>query len=147
MDYDRFPNKKAVEDQKDDLIGADLSDSGLWDANLSHTDLSGADLSGAYLDRANLSNANLVGANLHGANLLRANLTEADLSGANLDRVDLTEAYFNNVDAKKKPFYCQLCSMQIQVIATYDIMVEHNKRVHDMTDEDAETLAKATLRS
>tara|TARA_B100000949_G_scaffold187427_1_gene169933 strand:+ start:1528 stop:1800 length:273 start_codon:yes stop_codon:yes gene_type:complete len=41
------------------------------------------------------------------------------------------------------PFYCPLCHTTIQEIATYDIVFDHNKQLHNMTDEDAETLAKA----
>ena len=42
-----------------------------------------------------------------------------------------------------EPFYCPLCHMTVQEIATYDIVFDHNKQLHNMTDEDAETLAKA----
>ena len=44
MDKERFPNKKAVEEQKADLVGADLTK-----ANLGHASLAGANLDGADL--------------------------------------------------------------------------------------------------
>ena len=40
------------------------------------------------------------------------------------------------------PFYCPLCHMTIEEKATYDGVFQHNKQLHDMSDEDAETLAK-----
>jgi len=39
-------------------------------------------------------------------------------------------------------FYCPLCHMTIEEKATYDGVFQHNKQLHDMSDEDAETLAK-----
>ena len=55
MDKKKFPNKKAVEDQKDslcaaDLIGADLLGADLTDAKLEYADFRGADLRGQNLD-------------------------------------------------------------------------------------------------
>ena len=40
------------------------------------------------------------------------------------------------------PFYCPLCGFTIEEKATYDGVFQHNKQLHDMNDEDAETLAK-----
>ena len=58
MDFDRFPDKKAVEDKKEyHLVLADLTDADLTDANLT----------GANMMVANLTGANLSGANLTGA--------------------------------------------------------------------------------
>ena len=56
MDKKRFPDKKAVEEQKDSLCAADLIGA----------DLSEADLTEAYLPDANLSEANLKYADLRG---------------------------------------------------------------------------------
>ena len=55
MDEERFPDKKAVEDQKEDLSGADLSEA---------RSPFGFDLVGANLKGANLEGANLEGADL-----------------------------------------------------------------------------------
>lgn len=71
------------------LLGADLSQTFLFGANLSEANLSKANLSSA-----NLTHANLIGANLSGADLRGAFLHIADLSGANLRGADLSEAYF-----------------------------------------------------
>ena len=78
--------------------GCDLSNAGLYLANLRKADLSGADLSGANLDRANLSRANLSGADLSGAVLFDANLSGADLSGANLMGANLSRANLANAN-------------------------------------------------
>ncbi len=61
------------------------------------TELLGANLSNAILKDADLSQvllafANLKGADLRGANLQRADLTQADLTGANLTGADFTDA-------------------------------------------------------
>ena len=40
------------------------------------------------------------------------------------------------------PFYCPLCGFTIEEKATYDGVFQHNKQLHNMNDEDAETLAK-----
>ena len=48
MDFDRFPDKKAVEDKKEyHLVLADLTDADLSGANLSGANLTGANLTGA----------------------------------------------------------------------------------------------------
>ena len=98
MDKERFPNKKAVEGQKADLTGANLSS-----ANLTRADLIDANLTRAYLTDANLTNADLTGANLTGANLTDANLShagldDANLTGANLTGANLTGATLIGVD-------------------------------------------------
>ena len=59
--------KDAVEKNKNNLRGADLSG-----VNLFGADLRGADLRGANLSRANLSRADLSGADLFGVDLSRA---------------------------------------------------------------------------
>jgi hypothetical protein len=40
------------------------------------------------------------------------------------------------------PFYCPLCHMTIEENATWDGVFDHNKQIHNMTDENAEILAK-----
>lgn len=76
-----------------DLSGADLSQTFLFEANLS-----GINLSGANLSRACLIGADLSRANLSRANLSRAYLSEATLSGANLSCADLSEVQVTDVD-------------------------------------------------
>ena len=56
MDKKRFPNKKAVEEQKANLIDADLTKMNLKDANLY----------GASMNYANLKDANLKGVDFRG---------------------------------------------------------------------------------
>ena len=72
MDKVRFPNKKAIEDQKSNLRGADLSgaNSVLRYAKLINADLRKADLHGARLDAADLRNADLTGANMKGTKII-----------------------------------------------------------------------------
>ena len=83
MDKKRFPDKKAVEDQKADLAGADLSG-----MNLTGVDLAGVDLSGSNLEYAGLITANLKGATFTGSNLSNANLSGSNLIGADFSRTD-----------------------------------------------------------
>ena len=40
------------------------------------------------------------------------------------------------------PFYCPLCGFTIEKNATYDGVFQHNKQLHNMSDENAEILAK-----
>ncbi len=70
------------------MIGADLSEAWLDQANLSGADLSYADLSEAWLDQANLSGANLIKANLSGAKLHLAKLSGAIFQPKDLPEVD-----------------------------------------------------------
>jgi uncharacterized protein YjbI with pentapeptide repeats len=72
-----------------DLIGASLSNTYLFGANLSGANLSGANLISANLSNANLSNANLSNANLNDADFSSANLSSANFSSANLSSADL----------------------------------------------------------
>ncbi len=83
MDKKRFPDKKAVEDQKADLVGADLSG-----MNLAGADLAGVDLSGSNLEYAGLMTANLKGVTFTGSNLSHANLGGANLIGADFSPTD-----------------------------------------------------------
>ena len=54
--------------------------------------------------------------------------------------IDWTEDKPDNPE--DMPFYCPLCSRTIQTVATYHVVFDHCKQVHNMTDEDAEILAK-----
>ncbi len=83
MDKKRFPDKKAVEDQKADLVGADLKG-----MDLTGVDLAGADLSGSNLEYAGLITANLKGAIFTGSNLVHANLSGSNLIGADFSSTD-----------------------------------------------------------
>ena len=74
------------------LLGANLVDAKLQEANLHAAQLQGAILSGANLQEANLWGANLQGANLWVANLQEANLDAAQLQGAILWGAKLREA-------------------------------------------------------
>jgi uncharacterized protein YjbI with pentapeptide repeats len=88
-----------------DLRGKDLSNSHLFQANLSKLDLSKTDLSKANLSHANLSqtelretnlsNANLYQADLSNAYLFKANLQQANLNSTSLDGAYLREANLN----------------------------------------------------
>jgi len=59
----------------------------------------------------------------------------------------ITESKADDIDwtedkPDETPFYCPMCAMVIEETATYDGVFDHNKQVHGMSDEDAETLAK-----
>ncbi len=69
------------------LIGAQLSE-----ANLQNADLTDANLMGAHLWQANLQAAFLLDAKLQDANLRTSNLIGADLGGAKLQRANLHNA-------------------------------------------------------
>ena len=101
MDKERFPDKKAVEDQKADLRGV----------NLSGMDLTGVNLAGADLRESHLGDASLITANLTGANLSGANLSGNDtrmwgtiVSWANLTGADLNEAGMLDIIAHHTTF-------------------------------------------
>ncbi len=91
------------DESRDTLIGADLHNVVLTNANLSYANLPyanlrGADLCGAYLRGADLCGANLSGANLSGANLRGADLRGADLRGVDLRGADLRYANLRYAD-------------------------------------------------
>lgn len=75
-----------------DLSGADLHQTNLYQADLSEANLSHANLYAADLRRAILGRANLHQANLQGTRLIHADLHKTDLRGANLSRAVLSEA-------------------------------------------------------
>ena len=85
--------RKIVEEQKNDLVGVDLTDAMLPGADLSNANLRNAILIGASLDAANLEGADLRGACLWDASIAEANLKGADLRGADLSRSYTTEDY------------------------------------------------------
>ncbi len=86
------------------LLGLQLNQTNLIEANLSKANLSLANLSQAKLDLANLSQANLGLANLSQADLFRANLSKADLHGANLSQADLHKANLSQADLRIADF-------------------------------------------
>lgn len=75
------------------LIGADLRE-----ANLSNADLAGANLNSADLADVILAGAGLSNADLTLVRLRRANLAGADLTGANLTAADLRESDLSGAD-------------------------------------------------
>jgi len=88
------------------LIGVDLSNANLRDADLSgslliRANLGGADLSNCYIVDADLSGANLSRAILDGVNLRSSNLISADLSGVDLSDFDLHSVSWKDVDLNK----------------------------------------------
>jgi len=92
--------RRACENNKANLEGADLRRANLEWANLEGAylrgaDLRRADLRGANLEGAYLRGADLEGADLRGADLRRADLRRADLRGADLRRADLEGANLN----------------------------------------------------
>lgn len=74
------------------LVGIDLCNAHLREANLIVVDLRGADLVGAHLSDADLSKADLSKADLREVNLSGARLWDADLSESDLGESDLIGA-------------------------------------------------------
>jgi hypothetical protein len=88
---------ELVEQNKENLSGANLRAANLRGVDLSGANLEGADLRGAKLGGLNLDGAKLRGANLRraklgGLNLARADLRNTNLSGANLRGANLEGA-------------------------------------------------------
>ncbi len=91
-----------------DLMGADLSNTNLVDANLNnanlrwtrlhHSKLNNVDFSHANLNHANLRRTTLSNANLNSTHLYNANFSDADLNSACLSNTDLRRANFSNAD-------------------------------------------------
>ena len=79
------------------LVGADLSGSLLFKADLTETDLTKSDLADADLERANLTRVDLREASLSGAELGRTNLTETTLDGAYLSHANIRGANLSKV--------------------------------------------------
>ena len=80
------------------ILGTNLSQANLSQANLFGTELSEANLSEANLSQANLSQANLFGTNLSQANLSQANLRQANLLATKLSRANLRGANLSQAD-------------------------------------------------
>lgn len=91
-------NLSGVDLSGSDLTGADLGKSYLIGANLSFTDLRRANLSWAYLDHAKLQGADLGGAQLYNATLRQANLEGSNLVGAILVEANLRAARMKGAD-------------------------------------------------
>jgi uncharacterized protein YjbI with pentapeptide repeats len=94
----REANLTEADFMRANLGGADLSGANLSKANLFEADLSRANLGGADLSGADLNGTHLTGAQLFNANLLEADLTGADLSGANLRKANLNAAVLWSAD-------------------------------------------------
>ena len=72
-----YVDSQWQQNNRPDLIGANLGGADLRGANLGDADLRGANLRGADLRDADLRDADLIGANLGGADLRGANLRKA----------------------------------------------------------------------
>ena len=91
------------------LAGLNLSDSGLWAADLTEADLTGAvlweaNLTSATLTRAALTEATFTRADLTEATLSKTNLTDAKLLYTNLTGADLTSAILTDADLSDADF-------------------------------------------
>ncbi|MXZ46490.1 MAG: pentapeptide repeat-containing protein [Chloroflexi bacterium] len=87
------------------LLGADLTESLLDNAQLDRSSLSNARLIEAQLTFASLRDADLTAAKLSGANLALARLGGASLAGATLDGADLTNASLADADLSGATFF------------------------------------------
>ena len=76
------------------LIGMELNDMDIINANFEGADLSGAYLYGSNLQNANFNNAILYGTNLQATNLENASFKNAILSGSNLESANLQNVNF-----------------------------------------------------
>ncbi|MBY5971142.1 pentapeptide repeat-containing protein [Ferrimonas balearica] len=94
----RNANLRDAELQGANLGGAELQGANLRGAELQGADLGGAELQGADLGGAELQGADLGGAKLQGAGLVRAELQGADLGGAKLQGADLMGAKLHWAD-------------------------------------------------
>ncbi|HIK28498.1 MAG: pentapeptide repeat-containing protein [Oscillatoriaceae bacterium SKW80] len=81
-----------------DLSGADLKQSNLSGAFLSHVIMNRANFIGANLTKANLSHVRASGANFSSTQLMQANLHQAILNNASLTGADLQQANFSNAN-------------------------------------------------
>ena len=90
--------REIVEENRADLVNANLRSANLRSANLGGANLVGADLGNTDLVYADLVNADLGGADLVGANLRNADLVGADLVGADLVYADLVSANLRGAD-------------------------------------------------
>lgn len=81
-----------------DLVCADLGEASLLGANLRQADFTGADLTGADLSDANARDAVLDKARLRGAALFRTTLHSAFLRGTHFEGAELGHTVFGDVD-------------------------------------------------
>jgi uncharacterized protein YjbI with pentapeptide repeats len=79
-----------------DLGSVDLSAAYLSGVDLSNADLNSTDLSDTFMSEADLSNAKVLGADLHHSSLIGADLGGADLFDANLSEASLFHADLRN---------------------------------------------------
>lgn len=81
-----------------DLSGADLKQSNLSNAFLSHVIMNRTNLIGANLTKANLSHVQASGANFSSTQLMQANLYQAILNNTSLTGANLQQANFTNAN-------------------------------------------------
>jgi hypothetical protein len=89
---------KAINADRANLKGADLTAFNFDGADLRAANLEGTNLSGVSLKKANLSAANLKNADLSNADLSEANLKRANLSGALTQDCDFTGAKLDRIE-------------------------------------------------
>ena len=110
MDKVRFPNKKAIEDQKNNLRDADLSGANyvLRYAKLINADLRGADLRGARLWHTELYGADLRKADLTGANMKGTKIIECFVNKTKFTVEDLIDTILIGPKGLKSKFAQEL---------------------------------------
>ena len=96
--------KTTVEDWKNELATANLSEIDLSDSDLSHANLRTANLTRAILRSANLLEANLMNARLIGADISHADLSGSWFNGANFNGANLYEADLSYSDLSAAVF-------------------------------------------
>jgi uncharacterized protein YjbI with pentapeptide repeats len=84
--------------QNANLTGANLIFSNLTNANLQGANLNMANLTGATLNEANLNNANLIYANLINVELIDTKMNQTNLTGANLVGVNFSDAEIKDIN-------------------------------------------------
>lgn len=89
---------------RQEMQGADLSKSTLWQTSLNRSILTGADLSGADANRSMFLEAKMAGAILDGGRFTYADFSRADLSGASLKGANLSRARFHNAILREADF-------------------------------------------
>lgn len=89
-----------VSSGKTELMGLDLSELNLENANLYKAELGGANLNKVNLKSAELMGANLQDTDLTGANLTKTRLTRANFHNADLTGTDLSKARLRDADLR-----------------------------------------------
>jgi len=137
-------NLRGANLQEANLRGANLQGANLQGANLQGADLRGANLQGADLRGANLQGANLRGADLRGANLWGANLRGANLQGANLREADLQGADLRGADLDFScwPLWCGSFGVIVDIDKIYQLALHICKCRVEGSKEDKEEFAK-----